>query len=264
MIGFILMCLSDIISIVKLNMKTSDIIINVIIFFPKTILLPLEDTINKIILTNNFLLPHSLLFLRGIFQFCLMLIIIPLIIFRNKFNSEFLKELKKPKKISYSILFAILTTIRNLCLMNVIYIFNSSHISFLLSIVIFNNTIRQFFETDNIYNFKEVKGFMFFIIDIIALILISLGSLIFNEMIIINAYGLNEKTKPGLLFLEKIENFDNLDSIYYSDDDEKEEEYKKEINNHSNQRNHKNETNQNNNTGLDEENEEKEEKDNSF
>ena len=74
---------------------------------------------------------------------------------------------------------------------------------------------------------------MYFIIDIIALILISLGSIIFNEIIIINACGLNEKTRPGLYFLEKIETFDNLDSIYYADEDEKEEQKKKEIRNES-------------------------------
>ena len=267
MIGFILMFLSDLKSIIKLKMKARDILINICICLPKTILFPLGDTFNKIILTNKFLLPHSLLFLRGIFQFCLMLIIIPLIIFNIKFNLEFFEVLKKPKKISYSILFAFLTTIRNMCLMNVIYIFNSSHISFLLSIVIFDNTIRQFCENEDIYNFKEIKGYLFFINDIIALILIFLGSIIFNEMIIINAFGLNEKTKPGLLFLEKIENFDNLDSFYYADDDEKEEVNKNGINNQSIQRIQKNETNQNDNNGLDEENEEneeKEEKDESF
>ena len=131
-------------------MKANDIIINIIFFFPKTILLPLEDTFNEILLTNNFLLPHSLLFLRGILVFSLILIISPLVYFRININCEFFKELRKPKKISYSILFVFLTFTRNFCLMNVIYIFNSSHISFLLSIVIFDNTIKQFFEKDNI------------------------------------------------------------------------------------------------------------------
>ena len=182
---------------------------------------------------------------------------IPLLYFRNKINFAFFKELKKPKKISYSIIFPLLTTIRNLCLMNVIYIFNASHISFLVAIVIFDNTIRQFFKNDNIYNFKEVKGIMYFSVDIIALILIIFGSLIFNEMIIINAFGLNEKTKPGLLFLEKIEKFDNLDSSYSEDEDEKDEENKKGVNNQSIQRNQKNDTNQNENNELDEEKEEK-------
>ena len=236
MIGFILIWFSDIMSIMKSNLKNSHIIIYISIFIPKTILFPLEDVINKILLTSDFLLPHSLLFLRGISQFGLILIMIPLLYllyFRNKTNYQYFEELKNLKKILYSILFIFLSSLRNLCLMNVIYIFNSNHISFLIAIKIFDNTIRQFLEDDSIYNFKEIKGIMYFIIDIIALILISLGSIIFNEIIIINACGLNEKTRPGLYFLEKIENFDNLDSIYYADEDEKEEQKKKEIRNES-------------------------------
>ena len=260
MIGFILMLHSDAISIMRSKIKTRDLIINIIIIFPKTILFPLEDTFNKIILTNNFLLPHSLLFLRGLFQFCLILIVIPLLLIKIEINSEFFKELKKPKKITYSILVSFLAAIRNLCLMNVIYIFNSSHISFLLSIVIFDNTIRQFCENNDIYNFKKVKGFIYFAIDIMALILIFLGSIIFNEMIIINAWRLNEKTRPGLLFLEKIENTDNLDSIYYADDDEREEVNKNNLNNRATQGTQKKDSNQNDNNGSDEESEEKEEK----
>ena len=133
----------------------------------------------------------------------------------------------KIPKISYSILFTFLTSIRNFCLMNVIYIFNANHISFLIAIKIFDNTIRQFIDDDG------EKGLIYFFIDTIALILIFFGSLIFNEIIVINACGLNEKTKPGLLFLEKIENLDNLDSFYYADEDEKEEENINRIRNES-------------------------------
>ena len=226
MFGFFLMWFSDIKSIRKSKLKNHDILIYIIFFFPKIIFFPLEDTFNKILLTNDSLLPHSLLFLRGIFQFCLILFIFTLLYFLNKINFEYLNMLKIPK-ISYSILFTFLTSIRNFCLMNVIYIFNANHISFLIAIKIFDNTIRQFIDDDG------EKGLIYFFIDTIALILIFFGSLIFNEIIVINACGLNEKTKPGLLFLEKIENLDNLDSFYYADEDEKEEENINRIRNES-------------------------------
>ena len=237
MIGFLLMWFSDIKTIMNSKKKNRDIIIYLIIFLPKTILFPLEDTFNKILLTNDFLLPHSLIFLRGIFELVIILISIALLHFKNTINYEYYKKLKI-RKISYFyfILFTFLTSIRNLCLMNVIYIFNSNHISFLIAIKIFDNTIRQFLEENIIYDLGKKKGIVHFSIDIIALILISLGSLIFNEIIVINACGLNEKTKPGLLFLEKIDNFDNLDSLYYADEDEKEEENINEIRNESIQR----------------------------
>ena len=112
--------------------------------------------------------------------------------------------------------------------MNVIYIFNSHYVSYLYTIIIIDNTIRQFFLDDKIYNFHETKGIIIFVIDIIGLLLISFGTMIFNEMIILNCCNLNEKTKLGLLNKEKIENEESFDSIYYPDEDETEEENESE------------------------------------
>ena len=142
--------------------------------------------------------------------------------------------MKKIKKIVHSVLFVFISAVKNLCLMNVIYIFNSHHISFLLVIIIVDNTIQQFFDKDSIYDLKETKGIIYFTIDILALIIILIGTLIFNEMIIINAFGLNEKTKKGLLSIEKIDG-ENEESIYYSEDDEEEED--KTIKNSNNNNN---------------------------
>ncbi len=41
----------------------------------KNILLPLEDVINKILLTDKFLLPHYLMFYRGIYNFFMVIIL---------------------------------------------------------------------------------------------------------------------------------------------------------------------------------------------
>ena len=46
---------------------------------------------------------------------------------------------------------------------------------------------------------KEINNVVLFIFDIISLIFIFLGTLIFNEMIIINAFGLNDNTKIGIM-----------------------------------------------------------------
>ena len=227
MLGFILMFVSDTMTIIKEHIDSRDVIIFMIIIFPRVILFPLEDVFNKILLFNDFLLPHSLIFWRGVTQFFFLLFILPTLYFNNKINFEYLKEIKTTKKIIHSIVFTIISLIRNLCLMNVIYIFNSYYVSFLLVIIIFDNTIQQFLENDKKYSFKEIKGIIYFSIDILALMIIMLGTLIFNEMIIINACGLKEKTKKGLLSIEKIDG-ENLDSFYYADDDENTEEDKKE------------------------------------
>ena len=222
------MFVSDTMTIIKEHIDSRDVIIFITIIFPRVILFPLEDVFNKILLFNDFFLPHSLLFWRGVTQFFFFLFILPILYFNKKINFKYLKEIKTTKKIIHSIVFTIISLIRNLCLMNVIYIFNSHYVSFLLVIIIFDNTIQQFLEKDKKYSFKETKGIIYFSIDILALIIIMLGALIFNEMIIINACGLKEKTKKGLLSTEKIDG-ENLDSFYYAeDDDEDTEEDKKE------------------------------------
>ena len=223
MIGFILMGISDIMSIIKGKLKAKDIIIFIAIIFPKAILFPLEDVFNKIILFNEFFLPHSLIFWRGVTQFFFLLLIIPIIYFNRKINFGFFTEIKSIKKIVHSVLFIFISFVKNLCLMNVIYIFNSHYISFLLVIIIFDNTIQQFFDKNGIYDLKQTKGIIYFTIDILALIIILFGTLIFNEMIIINAFDLNKKTKKGLLSIEKIDG-ENEESIYYSEDDDEEED----------------------------------------
>ena len=43
------------------------------------------------------------------------------------------------------------------------------------------------------------------IIQLISLIIIFFGTLLYNEIIIISAYGLNEYTKKGLLIKEKLD-----------------------------------------------------------
>ena len=207
MLGFILMFVSDTMTIIKEHIDSKDVIIFMMIIFPRVILFPLEDVFNKI-LFNDFFLPHSLIFWRGVTQFIFFLFILPILYFKDKINFEYLKEIRKSTKIIHSTVFTIISLIRNLCLMNVIYIFNSHYVSFLLVIIIFDNTIH-------------------FSKDILALIIIMLGTLIFNEMIIINACGLKEKTKKGLLSTEKIDG-ENLDSFYYADDDEDTEEDKNE------------------------------------
>ena len=47
-----------------------------------------------------------------------------------------------------------------------------------------------------------------FILDIISLIFIFIGTIIFNEIIILNFWGLNENTKSGKIKKETLDNMD--------------------------------------------------------
>ena len=65
----------------------------------KNILLPLEDVINKILLTDKFLLPHYLMFYRGIYNFFMVIILGLSTIIPGKVQFEyFSKRFKDQKK----------------------------------------------------------------------------------------------------------------------------------------------------------------------
>ena len=239
-IGFILMSISDIISLKNMNNST-DTLIFIMIIFPKCFLFPLGDVLYKIVLTNDFLLPHTLMFYRGVSQCWVFFIIVPILYWKKKLDFEFLNKIKNYKRIIHCIFFTIISCVRNLFVLKVIYIFNSHYVSFLHAIIIFENTIKQIFEEDKIYNFKEIKGILYFIVDLLALFIISWGTLIFNEMIIINACGLNEKTKQSLINEEQNENFLNCESVYYEEEEHEENDSNNNEKDNSNEKGNSNE-----------------------
>ena len=69
---------------------------------------------------------------------------------------------------------------------------------------------------------KEINNVVLFIFDIISLIFIFLGTLIFNEMIIINAFGLNDNTKIGIMQKEVLDNEQINPSMFNENENESE------------------------------------------
>ena len=95
----------------------------------------------------------------------------------------------------YDIIYLIFFSIKAFSLMQIIYIFNSQYVSFLITSETVGATIVMFIEKEN--------GFLSLIFEIIQLILVIFGTLMYNEIIIINLFGLETKTKNFLL-LNKI------------------------------------------------------------
>ena len=74
--------------------------------------------------------------------------------------------------------------------MQIIYIFNSQYVSFLIISETVGATIVMFIE-------KEIYFFSF-ILEIVLMILVIFGTLMYNEIIIVNLFGLETKTKKYL------------------------------------------------------------------
>ena len=185
---------------IEINPFNSDYWIYVLFIFPKYILFPLSDVFNEIILRVNFIQPHTLMFLRGICEFPLMVILFFILLILNK---EYIDIIIKgnTRNIIFQILlrliFILLSSFRTFCLMKVLYLYNSQHISFLIIVFSFTNFINGLIKKDiDVY---------YYIVQFSSFIIIFFGTLIYNEIIIINACGLNDYTKESLLLREKID-----------------------------------------------------------
>jgi len=191
----------------------------------KNILLPLEDAYNKILLTDKFLLPHYLMFWRGLFN-CIFLallgicIIIPGVI---EYNFNIPEEMNSNVGIYllHKIIFIIFYFFRGFIYLKVVDVFSPQHVAFCNAAFYLYLLILCRCNND--------KNILIIIFDICSLIVIIFATLIFNELIIINAFGFNQNTKKEfikkeMLELQKINSLDNHDDEDNSEENEDNEE----------------------------------------
>jgi len=167
----------------------------------KYIILPLEDVINKLLLTDEFLLPHYLMFYRGIFNFIMLGILSALLLFKELVDFSYFEQFTTEQEINMQILqkalFAILSFFRSFLLLKVIDIFSPQHVSFLNT----SFSLYQLFKCRK----KSNDDKYITAIDAFFLLIIILGTLIFNEIIILNFFGLNKNTKKNYIIKEQLE-----------------------------------------------------------
>ena len=193
------------------------------LFLPlKFIIIPLEDVFNKILLTEKFMLAHILMFFRGIGVMIIFIILIPIFYFTNTFEFE-LTVLNNNENEKYSgaikillvILYVFLLSFRSLSIMKVIYNFSPQHVSFL-------NVVYYLFILLKCRLTIKDKPYII-IIDIICMAIIILSTLIFNEMLILKFWGLNQNTQVGFLAKEEKE-LKEMSSIENGNDDDDDDE----------------------------------------
>ena len=181
----------------------------------KYILIPLEDVINKILLTDEFLLPQYLMFYRGIFNFFMLIILGVSVIIPGFVKFEYFTQLSGTEKkfqISMKVLFTIVSFFQSFCLLKALDISSPAHIACLKTAL----TLYQCFKCRLLTGDETI----YIIIDAIFLIVIIFSTFVFNEMIIINKCELNTNTRMAFLLKAKQEFQDiNTTSEYDSEDD---------------------------------------------
>ena len=182
----------------------------------KFIILSLEDVINKLLLTNEFLLPQSLMFLRGSFNFFIFVVFILIIYFMGLMDLSFNINDSTCNiflQISLIIIYIFCAFLRSFSIIKVIDIFSPQHVSFI-------NVVFYLYRLLNC-RISSKDNIALIITDSICLFIIAFSTLVFNEILIIKACGLDENTKNGFLEKEKKEKDDIILSLNESEETDK-------------------------------------------
>ena len=199
-IVFLFLISNDILSIIdkgKYDLKYC--FYYIVISLPRAVLFPLVDTFGKILMERQYILPGKYLRYRGIIEFVLIWFIMTPILLKTsliKYDSEFFNL----KNIIISLIYTFVCFIKSYLLLYVIYYFSSLSVSFLIISEPLSGSIYNIilFIKDKEYE-SELKNIAFLIIEIICFILVGIGTMIYEEIIIINKWGLNLDTDQEII-----------------------------------------------------------------
>ena len=203
MFVFIILGILDIISIIN---KEPNIGANLKILFGifliiQTIAYSYEDVLNKIALEKDYFTPYSLLFYKGLFQIPLVIILsLFILIYKDNQGNNVWKSFSALDSGSLNFIlikrsiFIVFNILRSISLVQVIDKFSSQYLSIL-------KVLESLFIY--IYFLIDIKGKDYFkwyenIIMSISFLILVLTSLIYNEVLVLNIFGLQDYTQHGL------------------------------------------------------------------
>ena len=192
------------------NMEYGLIIVYLILYIIMTILYSLEDVFNKIALNKLLLRPYELMFYKAVFQIIGIIIVSIVIIQDDNFNSyikDNLSDIHLLGRLFYRLCFIVCNIFRTISLITIIEVINPNHLSILKS-----TEFIALFIFIMIWSFVDIKKEKITPINIIfesiSFLFLLIGSLIHNEMIIINKWGLYECTD---YYKIEVKGFSNID-----------------------------------------------------
>ena len=192
------------------------IYIYLVLFLIMTILYSLEDVFNKIALNKLLLRPYELMFYKAVFQ--IIGIIVVSLIMKGKIV-DYVKIQFSVGRIFYRLFFIICNIFRTISLITIIELINPNHLSILKSTEFIGLFIFIMIWSKTVDN-KEID-FIKIILESFSLLLLLIGSIIHNEIIIINKWGLLECTD---YYKTDIIGFTNIDVNIEEDKNNKKED----------------------------------------
>ena len=225
-IGFIILVPIDYISInyfsTTINAGLTYKYIGLLTF--RGILFPFEDTIVKKVFIDDYIQPELLMFLRGLGEFVIILVVTPFLYFfiwkNDDSYSEFNSDLTNI--ILMVIFYTLSSFIKAYLLVKVIYYFSSQSVSFLIISESLTGSVADIIEIfiEKEHSFDVIA----LLLGIIVIIITTFGTLIYDEIIIIKKCGMDknvakEITSRGELELNSLSTFDDNDREVEAEED---------------------------------------------
>ena len=157
-----------------------------------TIAYSLEDVLNKIALSRESLTPYSLLFYKGLMQIPFVIITSICLMFIDDYKPfTILSDMDKHLLIRRG-LFVIFNIFRSIFLVKVIDKFSSQHLSILK--VLESLFMFVYFLLNGDYE----GNLLLILVILISFLILTFTSLVYNEILVINLWGLQDYTQHGL------------------------------------------------------------------
>jgi hypothetical protein len=159
------------------------------------LIFPIEDTFVKQIFSEDYLYPANMQFDRGLLVFVLILVITPILYFSFNLDLTFIKE-DIYIIIITMIMYTLAAFVKAYILLKIIYNYSSQSVSFLIISESFAGFIIRAIQRFN--GETEVWEYFSLAMEFLGVIIILLSSLIYDEIIIINKWGLNNNVKTNI------------------------------------------------------------------
>ena len=199
LIGFIIVVPFDICDVYfQKNIKTMYTFIYIGILSIRSITYPLEGTYIKKFFNTYYVLPEYLLFSIAVVETILLLIITPILYFTKVLKFEFTIG---SEVIIMIIIYILTTAVREYIFIKIIYLFSSQSVSFLIisqPLAYAIKDIINFFLTKDKSDI-HIYYYISFPFQLIAIFIIIISTLVYDEIIIVNKWGLNINVKKGII-----------------------------------------------------------------
>jgi len=154
---------------------------------------PIEETMIKQLFNKYYIIPERLMFHKALLGALILIIITPILYF--SFGDKLSLVIDNGYKVLILIIYTFASFFKNYFLLKIIYHFSSQSVSFLIISESVAGSIDEIIDYIRDREDKEALDIISLIIEILGIILITIATLIYDEIIVIKRFGLDKNVK---------------------------------------------------------------------